>query len=304
MNLRRIGTMHRSNAATGVSSLIPALAGVGLKPQHYSSVLSIRPDVAWFEVHPENYFGLGGLPHRQLEAVRRDYRLSFHGVGLSLGSAGPIDLAHVGQLKRLIARYRPGLVSEHLSWSAVDGIYLSDLLPMPYTEESLRVFIEHVIEVQDRLGQRILVENPSTYLRLVQSTVPEPEFLAAVATGSDCDLLLDVNNVYVSARNHGFDPLEYIGLLPANRIREIHVAGHHVARRPGPELLVDDHGSRISEPVWGLLEYVIRRCGPIPILVEWDNRIPALEVLLSEADRANQILSAAHQQGCQHAAVS
>lgn len=282
---------------------IPVSAGIGLKPEHYREIISESPDVGWFEIHPENYFGAGGVPHHYLASIRRDYPISFHGVGLSLGSAGPVDHAHVKRLKSLIDRYQPGLVSEHLSWSVSDDVYLNDLLPLPYTEESLRVFVRHVNEVQELLGRRILVENPSTYLHLVQSTISEPEFLAAVATKSDCGILLDVNNIYVSARNQGFDPFTYVDLIPPERVGEIHVAGHHVACGPEREILIDDHGARVAEPVWQLLEYGLRHCGPVPILVEWDTRVPDLSVLVAEGHRADRLLDDAHDYDACHAAT-
>ncbi len=293
---------HRDAVDYGASP-IPASAGIGLKPLHYSELLSTRPAIGWLEIHPENYFGAGGVPHRCLSSIRRDYPISFHGIGLSLGSAGPIDRTHLDRLKTLIDRYQPGLVSEHLSWSVSDGAYLNDLLPLPYTEESLSIFVQHVIEVQERLARRILVENPSTYLQLVQSTIPEPEFLAAVAAQSDCGILLDVNNIYVSARNHGFDPFAYVDAVPANRIGEIHVAGHHVAHGPERVILIDDHGSCVAEPVWQLLEHSLRRCGPIPTLVEWDSRIPDLSVLVAEADRATRLLDVTQYPCARHAAT-
>jgi hypothetical protein len=202
----------------------------------------------------------------------------------------------------LIDRYQPGLVSEHLSWSASGGVFLSDLLPLPYTEECLEVFIRHVTEVQEGLGRRILVENPSSYLHLAQSVIPEQEFLAAVAAEADCGILLDVNNVYVSARNHGFDPFAYIDHIPASRVGEIHVAGHHVARLPTGEILIDDHGSRVAEPVWRLLEYGLKRCGAVPVLIEWDTRLPSLPELVAEAHYASRLLDDAPCHCAHHAA--
>jgi len=300
---RATDVVQHDKAAGCGASPIPVSAGIGLKPRHYPGLLSTRPDIGWLELHPENYFGAGGPPHRWLSSIRRDYPLSFHGVGLSLGSAEPIDRGHVKRLKELVDRYQPGLVSEHLSWSVSGGICLNDLLPLPYTEESLRIFARHVIEVQDRLGRRILVENPSTYLRLTQSSIPEPEFLAAVAVESGCGILLDVNNLYVSARNHGLDPLSYVPLLRMGRIGEIHVAGHHVARRRGAEIFIDDHGSRVAEPVWRLLEQALRYCGPVPILIEWDSRVPDLSVLVSEAARADRLLRAARRPEARHVAA-
>lgn len=293
MNQRHIELTRQRNAAAVDVGPIPVSPGIGLKPQHYVEILETRPEIGWVEVHPENYFGAGGPPHRYLSAIRRNYPVSFHCVGLSLGSAESIDLAHLNRLKALIERYQPGLISEHLSWSASGEVYLNDLLPLPYTEESLRLFVRHVCEVQEHLGRRILVENPSTYLRFKHSTIEEPEFLAAIAAEADCGILLDVNNVFVSAQNNGFDPVAYIDQIPAQRVGEIHVAGHHLARRAGREILIDDHGSRVTGSVWHLLRHSLRRYGPVPVLVEWDTRIPELAVLVGEARRAARLLEVA-----------
>jgi uncharacterized protein (UPF0276 family) len=270
---------------------IPAQAGIGLRFQHHQAVVETRPDIAWFEVHTENYMG-GGTPLRYLETIRRDYPVSCHGVGLSLGSAEGIDRTHLERVGSVVDRIEPALISEHLSWSVVGGNYLADLLPLPMTDETLDVVCRNIDQVQTCLGRRILVENPSTYLQFRHSTVPEWEFLAAVAARSGCGLLCDVNNIYVSACNHGWNPTTYLsGLAPAS-IGEIHLAGHSI--RPldnGATLRIDDHGSRVCSEVWALYAEALARFGPVPTLIEWDNNVPPLETLLDEAAQAAAILA-------------
>jgi uncharacterized protein (UPF0276 family) len=264
---------------------IPARAGIGLRAPHYRELIERKPDIGWVEVHSENYFGAGGQPHWYLERVRRDYPLSLHGVGLALGSAGPLDREHLTRLRALVERYEPDLISEHLAWSSVVGRHFNDLLPLPYTEEALQVFSAHVMETQDFLERRILIENPSTYVSFRHSTIPEWEFLRAVAERTGCGILLDINNVYVSAVNHGFDPLEYIASIPFRDVGEIHLAGFE----QGEHCLTDTHGTRVADPVWALYESTVQRSGPIPTLIEWDTNIPALAVLLAEARTADAI---------------
>ena len=265
---------------------IPVKAGIGLRFQHHQAVVDSRPDVAWLEVHTENYMG-GGTPLAYLDAIRRDYPLSLHGIGLSLGSADAIDVTHLGRLRTVVDRFEPGLVSEHLSWSMVASTYLADLLPLPLTEEALDVVCHHVDETQTYLQRRILIENPSTYLRFKHSTIPEWEFLAAVAERTGCGILCDVNNVYVSARNHGWDSSTYLAALPVTAIREIHLAGHALHRLGDRlELRIDDHGSCVAPPVWALYAEALARFGPVPTLIEWDSDVPPLEVLLGEAAQA------------------
>ena len=272
---------------------IPAAAGIGLRFAHHQVVAETRPDVAWLEIHAENYMG-GGTPLRYLDAVRRDYPVSLHGVGLSLGSADGLDAAHLDRLAALIARVDPGLVSEHLSWSVAAGTYLADLLPLPMTDEALVVVCRHVDQTQARLHRRILIENPSTYLRFAHSTIPEAEFLAAVAAHTGCGILCDVNNIYVSACNHGWDAAAYLAALPAAAIGEIHLAGHAVRSIDGGgALLIDDHGSAVAPPVWALYAQALARFGPLPTLIEWDTNVPALDVLLAEAGRAALALARA-----------
>lgn len=253
----------------------------------------MRPKVAWFEVHTENYLG-GGTPLRYLEAIRGDYPLSLHGVGLSLGSAEALDAPHLERVRRTAERFEPGLVSEHLSWSIAGGTYLADLLPLPMTEEALDVVCRHVEQVQACLKRRILVENPSTYLQFRHSTIPEWEFLAKVAERTGCGILCDVNNIYVSACNHGWDASAYIAALPPAAVGEIHLAGHAVKKLDGGRTLrIDDHGSRVAPEVWALYAEALARFGPVPTLIEWDTGVPPLEVLLEEAARAAAVLEEA-----------
>jgi uncharacterized protein len=272
---------------------IPAKAGIGLRFQHHQAVVDERPPVGWLEVHAENYFG-GGTPLRYLDAAASDYPLSLHGTGLSLGSAEGLDPVHLDRLRQLIMRIEPGLVSEHLSWSTVGGTYLADLLPLPMTEEALQVVCRNVDHTQARLKRRILVENPSSYLRFAHSTIPEWELLAAVAERTGCGILCDVNNIYVSACNHGWQVSAYLAALPPEAIGEIHLAGHTVRHLDGGQTLrIDDHGSRVSPAVWSLYTEALARFGPVPTLVEWDTNVPPLEVLLDEATRAAAFLEEA-----------
>jgi len=278
---------------------IPAKAGIGLRFPHHQAVADTRPEVAWFEAHTENYMG-GGTSLRYLETIRRDYPLSLHGVGLSLGSAEEIDAAHLERVRRVVKRIEPGLVSEHLSWSVIGGAYLADLLPLPMTEEALAVVCRHVEQAQACLKRHLLIENPSTYLRFRHSTIPEWEFLARVAERAGCGILCDVNNIYVSACNHGWDAATYLAALPA-AVGEIHLAGHAVKKLDdGQTLRIDDHGSRVAPAVWALYAEALARFGPVPTLIEWDTDVPPLEVLLEEAARAAAMLREAERE---HAAA-
>ncbi len=271
-------------------SLIPPRAGIGLRFRHHEPVLRERPDVAWFEVHTENYMG-GGRTPGCLEAIRAAYPLSLHGVGLSLGSAEGLDPAHLARVGEVVGRLEPGLVSEHLSWSIAGGTYLADLLPLPMTEEALAVVCRHVDQVQGALRRSILVENPSTYLQFRHSVIPEWEFLAEVAGRTGCGILCDVNNIYVSASNHGWNAMTYLRALPPAAIGEIHLAGHSVRRLgPGRTVRIDDHGSRVAPAVWALYEAALRLFGPVPTLIEWDTDVPPLEVLRDEARLAEMAL--------------
>jgi uncharacterized protein (UPF0276 family) len=271
-------------------ALVPPAGGIGLRAPHYRDVVEGRPPVAWFEVHSENFFGPGGQPHWFLERVRAHYPLSLHGVGLGLGSTDPLSQTHLDKLAALIERYEPGLVSEHLCWSAVQGRHLNDLLPLPLTEEALVHVCERIDTVQTVLGRQILVENISSYLRYRHSTIPEWEFVAEAARRSGCGILLDVNNVFVSAVNHGFDPRGYLAAIPGEAVGEIHLAGFTAVEG----CLIDTHGTRVSHDVWRLYAEVVERIGPRPTLIEWDTDIPPLEVLLGEAHRAQQILERRH----------
>jgi len=271
------------------SAAAPAGAGIGLRHAHHAAMMADRPAIGWIEAHSENYLG-GGAPFHALATLRRDYAVSLHGVGLSLGTAGPLDERHLGRIAELVRRIEPLLVSEHLSWSVQGGVYLNDLLPLPYTEESLAVFSDHVDEMQERLGRRVLIENPSTYLQFAHSTIPEPEFLAEVARRTGCWLLLDVNNVYVSARNHGFDAQAYLRAIPAAAVQEIHLAGHSTNVVNGREIRIDDHGSPVCEEVWSLYRSALAQFGPVPTLIEWDSSIPSLPTLLGEAHKAQALL--------------
>ena len=282
-----------THAANRVSASIPAHAGIGLRAPHYRDVIESRPAVGWLEVHSENYFGAGGAPLYYLEHARAAYPVSLHGVGSSLGSADPLNREHLRKLKQLIERIEPGLVSEHLCWSSIDGRYLNDLLPLPYTEEAIAHVAARIVEVQEFLGRQILIENLSSYVQFTHSAMPEWEFVAAVVERADCHLLLDVNNIYVSARNHGFDPLVYLRAMPAARVREIHLAGHMVKRYEDGEILIDTHNARVCDDVWTLYRAAVAQLGPRPTLIEWDSDIPALSMLVEEARIAQDILEQA-----------
>ena len=262
---------------------------MGLKAEHYRVVLETRPGVGWFEVHPENYMIEGGPPLRYLEAVRRDHPLSLHGVGMSLGSPDPPPRDHLNRFKALIERFEPFAVSEHLSWSRIGDRFFADLLPVPMTREALDVTAANVACAQDRLGRRLLVENPSTYLRFGHEEIPEPEFLAELSRRTGCGLLLDVNNLFVCASNHEFDPLAWLDAFALDAVEEIHLAGHAVDDADGWPLRVDDHGSPVIEEVWTLYREVIRRRGAVPTLIERDANLPPFEALLAEARQADRI---------------
>jgi uncharacterized protein len=270
--------------------------GVGLRAPHLAEVMSTRPLVGWLEVHAENYMG-SGPEVRALARIRQDYPISLHGVGLSLGSVDGPDARHLARLKRLVDWLEPVLVSEHLSWSIAGGIYLNHLLPLPYTEETLEIVCRHVEEAQTVLRRQLLIENPSSYLRFGISSILEPEFLAEVVRRTDCGLLCDVNNIYVTSRNFGLDPVAYLRTIPPDAIKEIHLAGHAVNAVDSQSILIDDHGSPVCEAVWELFTLAVARFGPLPTLVEWDTNIPELAVLLSEARKAERILCASQVTG-------
>jgi uncharacterized protein (UPF0276 family) len=271
---------------------LPARAGLGLKPEHYAAIFDTAPDVGFFEVHAENYMGDGGAPHRALAAIAGRYPLSLHGVGLSIGAARPLDKQHLARLRALVERYKPQSFSEHLAWSTHDSGFLNDLLPLPYTGETLARVSAHVDEVQQVTGCRVLLENPSTYILFENSTLDEIDFLDKVAEKSGCGLLLDINNVVVSAVNHRLDPLEYINRFPLSRVGEIHLAGYdETTDGEGARLLIDAHASTVHDDVFQLYRHTIRRAGPVATLIEWDNDVPDFAVLLAEARRADAVLA-------------
>ncbi len=269
-------------------SSLPAVAGVGLRAAHFRQVLDTWPEVGWFEVHSENFFAPGGEPLRVLEAVRERYPVSLHGVGLSLGSSDELSRRHLEKLKRLVDRIEPAAVSEHLCWSSVDGRFLNDLLPLPYTEEALATLCIRIDRVQEFLGRAILVENVSSYVRFAGADMPEWTFIAEVARRSGCRLLLDVNNIHVSASNHGFDAREYLGAIPPHCVAEIHLAGYEIV----DDFLVDTHSRPVYPAVWELYAEALARLGPRPTLIEWDNDIPAFDILYGEMVRADRLLEA------------
>ena len=249
-----------------------------------------EPQTSWVEIHSENFFAPGGPRIAQLEAVRKHYPLSCHGVGLSLGSAEGLDQHHLSTLYDLVDRFQPALVSEHLSFSVVDSVYVNDLLPLPYTEEALAVMVRNVEHTQDVLDRQILVENPSSYLSFVQSAMTEWEFLSALVDQTGCALLLDVNNIYVSAKNNGFDATEYLAHVRGDAVKEFHLAGHLIDGQGAEQLLIDTHGDVVADEVWQLYDTALEQIGPRPTLIEWDTDIPALDVLLAEVENAQQRL--------------
>ena len=286
--------LSQPNSASVGPQTVPARAGIGLRAEHYDTMLATLPEIGWLEVHPENYFGEGGKPLYFLEQLRAHYPLSLHGVGLSAGSTDPLNIEHLDKLKTLIQRFQPALVSEHVSWGSIGGRYLNDLLPLPYTEEALAHFADRVCGIQDCLGRQILVENASSYLEFEHSTIPEWEFVAEVAKRADCGLLLDVNNIYVNSRNHGFDPAVYLQAIPREPVQEIHLAGFTVNTLDAGEILIDTHNQRVCDAVWALYDQAIQRFGRIPTLIEWDTDLPPLQTLLDEARRADTILEQHH----------
>lgn len=275
---------------------LPNAPGVGFKPQHFDDILSGEQPIGFIEVHAENYMGAGGPPHMMLRRLRETYALSIHGVGLSIGSMAPLDTEHLSRLKTLCGRYQPESFSEHLAWSSHGEVYLNDLLPLPYTPETLARIVDHVDQVQHTLGREILLENPSTYIQFADSTIPEAEFLAEIARRTGCGLLLDINNVVVQAINHGTSARQYLDAFPLARVKEIHLGGHdEQADDTGAPLLIDAHGSPVTDDVWALYADVIAKTGPLPTLIEWDNDVPTWPVLADEARAAAAILTRAAQ---------
>jgi uncharacterized protein (UPF0276 family) len=278
------------------ASPVRASAGIGLRAPHYAQVLERRPDLALLEVHSENFFAAGGASLAWLERFRGIYPLSFHGVGLSLGSSEAVDATHLTKLAALVERFEPALVSEHVCWSSAAGRHSNDLLPLPYTEEALDNFASHVDAVQERLRRPILVENVSSYMRFSHSTIPEWQFVAEVARRTGCGVLLDVNNIWVNSRNHGFDPMEFLAAIDPGTVGEIHLAGFEAQG----EILIDTHSRPVTADVWSLFRAAIDRLGPRPTIIEWDADIPALDVLLAEASNADSVLDRARE--AEHAA--
>ncbi len=271
---------------------LPALPGVGYKPQHFNDILTNPEPVTWLEIHAENYMGAGGRPHAQLRHLAQRFPISVHGVGLSIGGEGPLDMDHLQRLKTLCDWLNPASFSEHLAWSTHEGTFLNDLLPLPYTQKTLSAVCDHVDQVQSILGRKMLLENPSTYLAFAQSTMDEVDFLTEIARCTGCGLLLDVNNVYVSSVNQQTDPLAYIHAFPMTAVGEIHLGGHDedVADH-GARLLIDSHGQAVVDPVWQLYRDTIAIAGAKPTLIEWDNDVPDWPLLATEAARAAQILA-------------
>lgn len=276
---------------------IPASAGVGLKAQHYKNILDEKPQLGWFEVHPENYMGAGGPPHKYLTAIRELYPLSLHGVGMSLGSpVERLDAEHLARFKALVDRYEPGLISEHLAWSTHEGVFFNDLLPLPYTDETLGHLANHVNEMQDYMGRQVLIENPSVYLAYDDSPLAETEFLTQLVKKTGCGLLLDVNNIFVSASNQGYDPYEYLAAFPVEHVGEIHLGGHIVETveeddNSVSEILIDAHSSAVVDDVWGLYTKLISMIGAKPSLMEWDGDIPDWKTLHAEAQTADKFMA-------------
>ncbi|WP_024511497.1 DUF692 domain-containing protein [Bradyrhizobium sp. ARR65] len=270
---------------------VDGLAGTSFKPQHLSAILADGKQRGFFEVHAENYMGEGGAPHRALEAVRREHPVSVHGVCMSIGGPQPLDKTHLARFGMLVERYEPILVSEHLAWSTHETTYFNDLLPLPYTEATLSLVCDHIDEVQEAIRRPLLLENPSTYVAFRESTMGETEFIRRIAQRTGCGLLLDVNNVFVSATNHGFSPLDYLSDFPLAFVGEIHLAGHaEQSDDEGDMLLIDSHDCPVVDAVWKLFEIVVGRCGLIPTLIEWDSNIPAWPILKAEAAAAQAIL--------------
>src|SRR5688572_29309587 len=270
---------------------IEGIAGTSLKPEHLQRILADKPQRTFFEVHAENYMGAGGPPHDALTRIRHDYPVSLHGVCMSIGGPQPLDQAHLARFKALVDRYEPALVSEHLAWSTHETTYFNDLLPLPYTEATLARVARHIDEVQETIGRPILLENPSTYVVFPDSTMSETDFIRALVRRTGCGLLLDVNNVFVSATNHGFAALDYLAAFPLEHVGEIHLAGHaEQTDDEGDILLIDSHDGPVADAVWKLFDIVIGRGGPVPTLIEWDSDIPDWPILQAEAAAAQATL--------------
>ena len=270
---------------------LPATPGVGYKPQHYAAIMADAGPVGWLEIHAENYMGDGGRPLAQLRHLAERFPISVHGVGLSIGGEGPLDRDHLARLRHLCDWANPASFSEHLAWSTHDGAYLNDLLPLPYTDVTLARVCDHVDQVQEVLGRRMLLENPSTYIVFAETAMDEVAFLTEIARRTGCGLLLDVNNVYVSGTNQNYDPAGYVDTFPLHLVGEIHLGGHDEDRDDqGRRLLIDSHGANVVDPVWALYAQVIAKAGPLPTLIEWDNDVPDWPVLAAEAARALRLM--------------
>lgn len=273
---------------------LPNAPGVGYKPQHYADIMRDAGEVRWLEIHAENYMGDGGRPLAQLRALAERFPISVHGVGLSIGGDGDLDAEHLARLKRLVDWLNPASFSEHLAWSTHDGAFLNDLLPLPYTEATMALVVCHIDQVQEALGRRMLLENPSTYVAFAESEMEEVEFLAEISQRTGCGLLLDVNNVFVSSTNQNWDPVAYIDAFPLQVVGEIHLGGHDEDEdEHGAPLLIDSHGREVVDPVWALYAHTISKTGPMPTLIEWDNNVPDWPDLAAEADRAARVLAGA-----------
>ncbi|MFC3117561.1 MNIO family bufferin maturase [Jhaorihella thermophila] len=281
------------NHATTPEAALPKAAGVGYKPQHYAQIISDSGTVRWLEIHAENYMGDGGRPIAQLRHLSERFAISVHGIGLSIGGEGPLDQDHLARLKHLLDWLQPASFSEHLAWSTHGAQFLNDLLPLPYTNATLTRVADHIDQLQDTLSRQMLLENPSIYLAFAESTWSEPDFLREIARRTGCGLLLDVNNVFVSATNLGFSPTGYIDAFPLEAVGEIHLGGHDEQTDDhGAPLLIDNHGREVADPVWALLDDTLSRTGPLPILIEWDNDVPEWPLLEAEAARATAALAA------------
>jgi len=270
---------------------LPLAAGIGYKSQHFAEIMEDAGPISWLEVHAENYMGAGGRPIAQLKALAERFPISVHGVGLSIGGDAPLDRDHLARLRQLCDWLKPASFSEHLAWSTHDTGFLNDLLPLPYTEATLARVCAHIDQTQEALGRQMLLENPSTYLAFAETTMSEVDFLSEIATRTGCGLLLDVNNVFVSATNQNWDARAYIDAFPLHHVGEIHLGGHDEDEDDhGAPLLIDSHGSAVVDPVWSLYAHTIHRAGPKPSLIEWDTDVPPLDVLKSEAARAADLL--------------
>lgn len=297
-NVRRAASPHPH-------TLAPASVGASFKPEHLQAILADDVPVDFLEIHAENYMGAGGPPHHALARVAERAAISLHGVCMSLGGPQPLSKDHLQRFRALVDRYRPALVSEHLAWSTHDAAFMNDLLPLPYNAATLSHVCDHIDEMQEAIGQPILLENPSTYVAFSTSTMSEIDFIAAIARRTGCGLLLDVNNVFVSATNHGYSPLQYLADFPLHRVGEIHLAGHALQEDDeGETLLIDSHDGPVADDVWALYAEVVAMAGPVPTLVEWDSKIPDWPVLKAEAFAARAILRTAEAGGAHHDAAA